>query len=78
MRITIAFFGAAMLVAGVAAWVIDDRHRPHVPDAGYLLSKRTGWSATTFDLVRVASFALLIFGAVIVALTLIREYRRPA
>jgi hypothetical protein len=79
MRIAFAFFGAAVMVAGVAARVVAGRHHPHAASVRFLLgSQKTGWPATTYDLVRVASFALLIFGAVIVALALVREFRRAS
>jgi hypothetical protein len=78
MRIASAFFGAALMVAGVAARIIAGRHRPHATSRFLLDSPPAGWPATTYDVVRVASFALLIFGAVIVALALIRELRRTS
>lgn len=77
MRIAFAFFGALLMVAGIAARIVAERHHPQLVSGGYLLNSRElGWPATTYDVVRVASFALLIFGAVIVALALVREFRR--
>jgi hypothetical protein len=35
-----------------------------------------GFSTTTYDLVRISSWALIVFGAVIVAFALVRELRQ--
>jgi hypothetical protein len=79
MRIAFAFFGAALMVAGVATRIVAGRHRPQAAAGRFLLDSRpVGWPATTYDAVRVASFALLIFGAVILALALAREFRRAS
>jgi hypothetical protein len=79
MRIAFAFFGAALMVTGVAARIVAGRHHPQAVSGRFLLDSRpAGWPATTYEVVRVASFALLIFGAVIVALALIRELRRTS
>ncbi len=71
-----SLLGALLIVGGIAALIEAGRHRPQTIDAGYLLSHTTGWSPTGYDVVRIGGWALLIFGAVIVAFTLVRELRR--
>lgn len=68
------------MVGGIAAQIVAQSHRPQystVAGFGGSLGTWTGWSSTAYDLVRIGGWALLIFGAVTVALALIREIRRP-
>ena len=65
--------GALLIVGGIAALIEASRHRPIPTGFGDTTS---GWPATTYDLVRIGGWALLIFGAVIVAFALVRETRR--
>jgi hypothetical protein len=74
MRIALAFLGAALMVAGMAARIVASRHAPGITNYGLV---PYGWPATTYDLVRIGGWALLIFGAVTVAFALIREFRKP-
>ena len=76
-------FGATLVAAGIAAWIVAARHVPgRTVVSTYCIepcaTKATGWSSTAYDLVRIGAWALLIFGAVTVALALVREYRRMA
>lgn len=70
------------MVGGIATLIVAGRHHPVAANSGfgsgYLLPIRSasGWSATTYDLVRIGGWALLIFGAVVVAFALVRETRR--
>jgi cell division protein FtsX len=74
-----ALLGALLAAAGAAALIVAGRHHP-VPASGSVLSRHgpSDWTPTTYDLVRVIGWALIIFGAVIVALALVRELRRAA
>jgi hypothetical protein len=68
--------GALFVVGGIAALIEASRHRSRTLNSQFLLSAHTGWAATTYDLVRIGGWALVIFGAVIVAFALVREARR--
>jgi hypothetical protein len=83
MRIAFAFFGAVLVVGGIAAKIEAARHAPDYvvngPAGSYCSVPchyhNVGWSQTLYDLVRIGGWALLIFGALIVAVALIREFR---
>jgi hypothetical protein len=77
MRLAGALLGALLIVAGIAAQIVAARHRPEYVTGGFSFGRWTGWSSTAYDLVRIGGWALLVFGAVIVAFALIREFRRP-
>lgn len=71
-----ALFGALLAAAGVAAQIVAGQHHPSYVTRTFLLTPEpVGWSHITYDLVRIGGWALLIFGAVIVALALVREFR---
>jgi len=66
--------GAIMVVGGVAAFIEAHRHIPvpaQRPEIG-LITPASGLSPTAYDLVRLGGWALVIFGAVVVVLGLIR------
>jgi hypothetical protein len=83
--------GAVVVVAGIAAFIEAGSHHPeaHHPlpsDFGgpnvlgrlTLTSPATGWSQTAYDLVRIGAWALVIFGALLVIIGLIRYWRQPS
>jgi hypothetical protein len=87
MRIALAFFGALLMVGGIAAQIEAGQHHPGyssgavIPGTGVQTGFGvgvTGWSPNTYSLVRIGGWALLIFGALIVAFALIREFRKTA
>ena len=72
------------MVAGIAALIEADQNHPGyssgavIPGTGVQTGFGvgvTGWPQTTYSLVRIGGWALLIFGALIVAIALIREFR---
>ncbi|MGA8634845.1 MAG: hypothetical protein WB805_08320 [Candidatus Dormiibacterota bacterium] len=71
-----AIVGTSLLVLGIAVQVAAARHAPlaNVSPSTFLL-RRSGWPATTYDVVSVVGWALLIVGIVIVAFALAREVR---
>ena len=73
-----ALLGALLMVCGIAARIEAARHLcAYGPKAGVLTGACVvGWSPTTYDLVRIGGWALLIFGAVIVVFALVRELKR--
>ncbi len=75
-----ALLGALLIVGGIAAQIEASSHHPAASSpAGYVLPVfTTGWPPTTYDLVRIGGWALLVFGAVIVVFALVRELRRPS
>jgi len=84
-----ALLGALLAAGGVAALIVAGQHHPGVTSGGVVIPGtnqgtgfgppvRYGWPTTTYDLVRIGGWALLIFGAVIVLFALVRETRRPA
>jgi hypothetical protein len=83
IRIALALFGALMMVAGIAARIVAAGHAPGrttlANSTGYCVgacaTRATGWPQTTYDLVRISGWALIIFGALVVAVALIREFR---
>jgi hypothetical protein len=74
MRIAVAFFGALLVVAGLAGQIEASQHHP-VAGSDATFGVASGWSPNTYSLVRIGGWALLIFGALIVAVALIREFR---
>jgi hypothetical protein len=71
-----ALLGGGLIVGGIAALIVASRHRPHVLDAGFVLSHPIGWSTTAYDAAWIGGAALLIFGAILVAFALVREIKR--
>lgn len=78
-----ALLGALLMVGGIAARIEAARHQPGTTGGGTAANPFSGgpsisygWPATTYDLVRIGGWALLIFGAVIVLFTLVRELKR--
>lgn len=86
------FGGAALVVAGIAAFIVAHTHRPMeaVAIPGGLITKQefaregvvarpaSGLSQTAYDLLRIGGWALLIFGALLIVVGLIGYARRPA
>jgi hypothetical protein len=83
--------GAALIVAGVAAFIEAHSHQPeahHALPPGFngpnvlgtltLTSPDTGWSQTAYDLVMIGAGALVIFGAVLLIVGLIGYSRKAA
>lgn len=66
-----------MIVAGITGGILAHEHRVgrlvRVPGHGIRVVY-TGWSMTPYDVVRIGSWALLIFGAIIVAFAIVREF----
>ena len=86
------FGGAIMVVAGIAAFIEAHSHHPvaevtlsSVPRiaraesaAGVTPRPPSGWSTTTYDVVRIGGWALVIVGVLLVMVGLIAYARRPA
>jgi hypothetical protein len=84
-RVVAAVLGGLMMVAGITGGIVAHEHHPaliggevQIPGAtvgngGPLV--RVGWSMTVYDVVRIGAWALLIFGAIIVAFALVREFK---
>lgn len=76
-----ALLGALFIVSGIAALIEASRHHPIAAayqTEGTTTAYTAGWHTTTYDLVRIGGWALLIFGAVIVTFALVRELRLRA
>jgi uncharacterized membrane protein HdeD (DUF308 family) len=74
--------GALLLIAAVAGFVIVPEHAPMGSFNGstcaeYAGCPRTGLSHTMYDVLRVATWAALIIGALVVIVGLISYSRRP-
>jgi hypothetical protein len=72
-----------MMVAGITGGILAHEHHVgrvvRAPGSGVPTGVvYTGWSTTAYDVVRIGSWALLIFGAIIVAFALVREFRARA
>ncbi len=66
--------GGVLLIAGIAARIEATSHRPTlvpVPGGFAGMDARTGWAQSTYDLVRIGSWALIIVGLLLVAVGLI-------
>ena len=71
--------GAVVLIAAVAGFVIVPDHAPQFICAGFGAvtgNQCAGWPRSTYDGARIATWALAIVGALLVAMGLIR-YARP-
>lgn len=73
--------GALLLIAAVAGFVIAGGHRP-VYTSGLEVCEGTnsggrcgGWTTTPYDVVRIATWACLIVGLILVLVGLIRTWR---
>jgi hypothetical protein len=84
MRIAVSFFGALLVVGGIAALIVAPRHAPNYVQTHpgrfcvepcSLPTHNIGWSQTLYDLARIGGWALVVFGALIIAVALIREFR---
>ncbi len=68
------YAGAIPIIAGIACFIEAHRHVPvpaRRPEIG-LITPASGLSPTTFDLLHIGAWALVIFGALTVILGLIR------
>jgi hypothetical protein len=84
-RVAAAVFGGLMMVTGIAGGIVAHEHHPaviggqvQVPGAGTGTGGPlvyVGWSMTAYDVVRIGAWALLIFGAIIVGFSLVREFK---
>jgi hypothetical protein len=84
---TRVFIGAALVIAGIAAFIEASSHRPEVRHAlprfsrgqvlGYLTltGPSRGLSQTAYDLLRIGGWALVIVGVLLVVMGLIRYWR---
>jgi uncharacterized membrane protein HdeD (DUF308 family) len=78
------FGGAALIVAGIAAFIEAHTHRPQpphgivIPEGARLPREPSELSHTAYDLLRIGGWALLIFGVLLVVVGLIAYARRPA
>ena len=72
--------GAALLIAAVAGFVVVPEHAPQFVCGGFgevtSSDQCAGWSRTAYDVAKIATWALLIVGALLVVMGLIR-YARP-
>lgn len=75
--------GAVLLTAAVVGFIVVPEHAPGLSSdlscAGWSPAPprcHTGWSQTAYDVARIATWALAILGALLVAMGLIR-YARP-
>ncbi len=71
--------GAVLLIGAVAGFVIVPQHAPQSVCGGWGAlggPQCAGWSRSAYDAARIATWALLIVGALLVAMGLIR-YARP-
>jgi hypothetical protein len=74
-----------MMVAGITGGIVAHEHHPaliggevQIPGDGISRGGpvvHTGWAMTVYDVVRIGAWALLIFGAIIVAFALVREFK---
>jgi uncharacterized membrane protein HdeD (DUF308 family) len=72
----LAGLGTILMIVGVAVRVTAARHTPLSGANPYTYRLlRIGWSPTTYDIVVVIGWALLIVGIVAVAFALAREVR---
>jgi hypothetical protein len=76
-----ALLGALLAVAGIAALIVASRHHAVFGHpGGYSIVgeppvRLSGWTTTTYDVVRIGGWALIVFGAVILLFAVIRELR---
>jgi hypothetical protein len=85
-RMKKALLGALLMVGGITAQIVASRHMPSTRFVGptAILGGRgcinpcsqITVGQTTYDVVRIGGWPLLIFGAVIVAFALLRELRQ--
>jgi hypothetical protein len=82
------FGGATLIVAGIAAFIEAHSHRPisasvvpgdaltkqQFAEAGVHPGAASGLSQSAYDLLRIGAWALVIFGAVLVAVGLVVYY----
>jgi hypothetical protein len=86
------FGGAALVVAGIAAFIEAHTHRPesnylcpegHEPciigegQRVHLHLATRGLSQTPYDLLRIGAWALMIVGALLIVVGLMDHWRRP-
>jgi hypothetical protein len=71
-----ALLGALLIVGGIAARIISGHNKPERFTNTFGPQTCSGWSQVAYGLVRIGGWALMVFGAVIVAFALVREFRR--
>jgi hypothetical protein len=81
--IVLIALGAVLLIGAAAGFVIVPEHKPQHGEAvvpgwgGTGVYFHTGWSQTVYDAARIATWALLIVGTLLVVVVLINYARRP-
>jgi hypothetical protein len=71
------FLGATLAVAGIAGFIEATAHHPDEICRGVLerdCYTASGLSPTTYDLLRIGSWALVIFGALLMLIGLMRYW----
>jgi hypothetical protein len=68
---------ASLIVAGIAGQIIAASHRPTFDQIGSCVvgicgGRFLGWSRTAYDVVRIGSWALVVFGVVLTVAALLR------
>jgi hypothetical protein len=66
-----AFLGAALVVAGIAAFIEASRYQPLGCERGERCAQASHLSATGYDLLHIGAWALVIFGALLIVVGLI-------
>jgi hypothetical protein len=69
------FVGAVLVIAGIAALIEAHSHRPIGPlERAYGIETRSGRSQTAYDLLRIGAWTLVLVGALLVVMGLIRYW----
>lgn len=69
------FLGASLAVAGIAGFIEAAAHRPEcaeIREIGGVCPHVIGLSSTAYDLLRIASWALVIFGVLLILIGLMQ------
>jgi uncharacterized membrane protein HdeD (DUF308 family) len=77
ITVAITFLGATLAVAGIAGFIEATAHHPDEICRGVLerdCYTASGLSPTTYDLLRIGSWALVIFGALLIIVGLMRYW----
>jgi len=78
IAVAITFLGATLAVAGIAGFIEAKAHKPNfcggLPPPPGEPPCAPGLSSTAYDLLRVGSWALVIFGALLIVIGLMRYW----